>query len=134
MVVKDLMSINLRTIRPDDPVELAVEIMRAEDIGIVPVCDSRQHLLGLLTDRDILIRQGHGKLAGDIMTKEPATVLSREDVHSAALKFSKYGVRRLPVLENDRLVGMFTLKDLAQKKVFTAEIGHIIYQISNFEK
>jgi CBS domain-containing protein len=131
MIVKDLMSTNLRTVKPADSVEMAAEIMRSENVGVVPVCDSQNHLLGLLTDRDIIIRQGYGKLVSEVMTKSPVTVSSRDNVHEAALLFSSCGVRRLPVIENDRLVGMFTLKDLSRKKIFAAEIGHIIYQISN---
>lgn len=133
MLVKDLMSTNLTTVKPGDPVELAAEIMRAENVGIVPVCDNQKHLLGLITDRDIVIRQGYGKKAEDIMTKELVTIAAKTDVHDAALHFSAHGIRRLPVVEGDKLAGMLSLKDLARKKVFTAEIGHIIYAISNFD-
>ena len=65
------------------------------------------------------------------MTEDVITVSADDDIHEAALKFSKYGVHRLPVLENERLVGMLSLKDLAKKRVLTAEIGHIIYNIYN---
>ena len=132
MLVKDLMSTNLTTIRPEDPVELAAEIMRAEDIGIVPVCDSQSHLLGVITDRDIVIRCGFDKNAGTVMTKEPVTATSKMDIHDAALLFSNHGIRRLPVVENDKLIGMLSLKDLARKKIFAAEIGHIICAVSVF--
>jgi signal-transduction protein with cAMP-binding, CBS, and nucleotidyltransferase domain len=65
------------------------------------------------------------------MTESPVWVNSGDDIHQAALKFSKYGIRRLPVLESGRLVGMLTMKDLAKKKVLMAEIGHILYNICN---
>ena len=131
MVVKDLMSTNIRTVRPEDPTDLAAEVMRGENVGIVPVCDAQNHLLGVLTDRDIVIRKGFGRTASDVMTAPVHTVPSRLDIHDAALLFAKYGVRRLPVTDADKLVGMLSLKDLARKKVFTAEIGHVIYDISN---
>ena len=41
------------------------------------------------------------------------------------------GVRRLPIVENEKLVGMLSLKDLAKKRIFIAEIGHVIYELSN---
>ena len=47
------------------------------------------------------------------------------------MKMSEHGVRRLPVVENEKLVGMLSLKDLAGKRIFTAEIGHIMYNICN---
>ena len=134
MTVKDFMSTNIRTVRPEDPSETAAEIMRAENVGIVPVCDAQNHLLGVVTDRDLVIRQGFGKPVSDAMTSDVYTISSRLDIHDAALLFSKYGVRRLPVVDGDKLTGMLSLKDLARKKIMTAEIGHIVYAVSNFEQ
>lgn len=134
MVVKDLMSSNVRTVKPDDPAEVAAEIMRAENVGAVPVCDLQNHLLGLVTDRDIVLRKGFGRPAAEIMSTALHTVSPRQDIHDAALQFSRHGVRRLPVVDGDKLVGMFSLRDLARKRIFMAEIGHIIYDISNFNE
>lgn len=131
MVVKDLMSTNLRTVKPEDSADFAVEIMRSENIGIVPVCDSQSHLLGVVTDRDVLMRNGLGKPVSESMTPAPHSVSSRMDIHDAALLFSKHAVRRLPVVDGDRLVGMLSVRDLARKKILTAEIGHIVYEICN---
>ncbi len=136
MIVKDLMSINIRTVKPEDSARLAAEIMRTENVGIVPVCDAQNHLHGVITDRDLILRRGlerPAKTASEVMTPSPVSVSSRDEIHQAALLFSKHGVRRLPVLENEKLVGMLSLKDLARKKIFTAEIGHIVYTISNFK-
>lgn len=136
MVVRDLMSSSLHTVRPDEPVEVVAQIMRSENIGVVPVCDNQRHLLGLITDRDIIMRQGLGcgRQASEIMTVSPVTVQAKDNIHDAALEFSRRGVRRLPVLENGKLIGMLSLRDLARKRVYAAEIGHIIYAISNFEE
>lgn len=131
MLVKDLMSTSIVHIPPNTKLDNIRFIMKSEDIGIVPVCDGQNHLLGVITDRDIVIRQDYGKNAGEIMTEDVVTVNSGDDIHQAALKFSKYGVHRLPVIDNSKLVGILSLKDLAKKKVFTAEIGHIIYNIYN---
>ena len=92
----------------------------------------RDSLLGVITDRDIVIRCGFDKNAGTVMTKEPVTATSKMDIHDAALLFSNHGIRRLPVVENDKLIGMLSLKDLARKKIFAAEIGHIICAVSAF--
>ena len=53
------------------------------------------------------------------------------DVHNAAMLMTRHGVRRLPVVENEKLVGILSLKDLAKKRIFIAEIGHIIFEVSN---
>jgi len=131
MMVKDLMTVSVTCVRPDMPADAVIRIMQKEDVGIVPVCDIQNHLLGVITDRDIIMRDGFGKTAGEIMTTPVFTADIKEDIHDAALRMSEQGVRRLPVLENEKLAGMLSLKDLSRKRIFTAEIGHIIYNICN---
>ena len=139
MLVKDLMTTSVSFVRPDDTVAAAVKIMRSENAGIVPVCDVQKHVLGVITDRDILMRTGSysGESADfeacavqDVMTCDVFCVDIKADIHEAALLMSEKGVRRLPVLENEKLAGMLSLKDLAKKRIFIAEIGHIIYELS----
>ena len=125
------MSASISYVFQDDTIKRVIFIMKSEDVGILPVCDKQNHVLGVITDRDIVVRNDNAKLASEIMTENVVTVNSGDDIHQAALKFSKYGIHRLPVIDNQRLVGMLSLKDLAKKKVLTAEIGHIIYNIYN---
>lgn len=131
MTVKDIMSSSIISVSPEDSFERICFIMKSEDVGAVPVCDKQNHLLGIVTDRDLIIRFNGKLLAKDLMTKSPITVNPEDDIHDAAMMFSKYRIRRLPVLEGDKLVGMLSLRDLAKKKVLTAEIGHIIYNVCN---
>lgn len=131
MLVKDLMSSSVNCVSPDDSIERIIFTMKSEDVGILPVCDKQNHVLGVITDRDVVLRQGKASTARELMTENVITVNSGDDIHQAALKFSKYGIHRLPVVENQRLIGILSLKDMAKKKVFTAEIGHIIYNIYN---
>ena len=131
MLVKDLMTAAVTSVPPGSAVDSAIKVMRSEDVGIVPVCDIQGHLLGVITDRDILIRDGFGKTVDEIMSRDVISAAPKDDIHDAALKMSQYGVRRLPVVENEKLTGMLSLKDLAGKRIFTAEIGHIMYNICN---
>ena len=131
MLVKDLMTAAVTSVPPGSAVDSAIKVMRSEDVGIVPVCDIQGHLLGVITDRDILIRDGFGKTVDEIMSRDVISAAPKDDIHDAALKMSQHGVRRLPVVENEKLIGMLSLKDLAGKRIFTAEIGHIIYNICN---
>lgn len=131
MLVKDLMTAAVTSVPPGSAVDSAIKVMRSEDVGIVPVCDIQGHLLGVITDRDILIRDGFGKTVDEIMSRDVIFAAPKDDIHDAALKMSQYGVRRLPVVENEKLIGVLSLKDLAGKRIFTAEIGHIIYNICN---
>ena len=129
MLVKDLMSSSVNCVSPDDSIERIIFTMKSEDVGILPVCDKQNHVLGVITDRDVVLRQDKASTARELMTENVITVNSGDDIHQAALKF--YGIHRLPVVENQRLIGILSLKDMAKKKVFTAEIGHIIYNIYN---
>ena len=129
MIVKDIMSTTIVAARPEDDFSQLCYIMRSEDVGAVPVCDIQNRLLGIITDRDLVMRYEDGLTAQDLMTKSPITVKATDDIHDAALIFSKYRIRRLPVLDGEKLVGMLSLRDFAKKKVLTAEIGHIIYNI-----
>lgn len=131
MLVKDLMTAAVTSVPPGSGVDSAIKVMRSEDVGIVPVCDIQGHLLGVITDRDILIRDGLGKTVDEIMSRDVIYAAPKDNIHDAALKMSQYGVRRLPVVENEKLIGMLSLKDLAGKRIFTAEIGHIMYNICN---
>ncbi len=139
MLVKDLMTTSVSFVRPNDTIAAVVKIMRSESTGIVPVCDVQKHVLGVITDRDVLMRRGFPSAdsadfescsAQSVMTSEVFCTDAKTDIHQAALLMSQKGVRRLPVLENEKLVGMLSLKDLAKKRVFIAEIGHIIYALS----
>ena len=131
MLVKDLMTTAVMSVPPESPAAAAVKIMRSENVGIVPVCDIQGHLLGVVTDRDILMRDGTSKTVDEIMSSNVVCTFPKENIYDAAMKMSEHGVRRLPVVENEKLVGMLSLKDLAGKRIFTAEIGHIMYNICN---
>ena len=131
MLVKDLMTTYISSVSPDDSASAVIRIMQSEDVGIVPVCDIQSHVLGVITDRDMIMRAHAKKTAGEIMTTPVFTADIKEDVHQAALRMAECGVRRLPVLENEKLAGMLSLRDLARKRIYIAEIGHIIYDICN---
>lgn len=131
MMVKDLMTTYVSSVGPDEPAESVIRIMQGEDVGIVPVCDIQNHVLGVITDRDMIMRTHTDKTAREVMTSPVFTADIKEDVHQAALRMAEHGVRRLPVLENEKLAGMLSLRDLARKRIYIAEIGHIIYDICN---
>lgn len=133
MLVKDLMTSSVSVLSPEDSIHDAVKIMRGENIGVIPICDIQRHVLGIITDRDIIMRTvlDESHIIRDIMSTDVTCSNAGDDVHDAALLMARSGVRRLPVLENEKLVGILSLKDLAKKRIFIAEIGHIVYELSN---
>lgn len=134
MRVKDLMATSVTSVRPETSIEQVAKQMKQENIGAVPVCNDRGEILGIITDRDIVIRsvsnQGSPKTAKDIMTKNLVSADPNMDTHQAALLMAKYQVRRLPVLENNQIVGMLAMADIARKPIYVDEAGDALSAIS----
>jgi CBS domain-containing protein len=117
--VSTAMTAEVSTIRPDASLEEAAERLAFAKAGALPVCDSDERLVGLITDRDIVVRavaQGEQPAAvrvGDCMTLEPATVTPVTTLEEAAQIMGRHAVRRLPVLLDGKVVGMLSEHDLA---------------------
>lgn len=116
--VRDVMTADPSTVSADATLDQIATIMREDDTGFVPVIDGDQ-LLGTVTDRDIVIRAvAEGKApqdrrAEDVLTEGLATVSAGDDAQEAARTMREADVRRVPVLEDDRLVGVVAIGDLA---------------------
>lgn len=135
MKVKELMSTSITCARPDTPISILAKQMKQENVGILPVCTDSGHILGIVTDRDIVIRclgkpQGMDFKTKDIMTQNVITVSPNMNTHDASLLMSKHQIRRLPVVENNRLVGMLAIADIARKRIFVDEAGDVISAVS----
>jgi CBS domain-containing protein len=134
MRVKDLMATSVTCVKPDTSIEQVARQMKQENIGSVPVCNDRGEALGIITDRDIVIRSvsndNRPKTAKEIMTKNIVSVDPNMDTHQAALLMAKYQVRRLPVIENNQIVGMLAMADIARKQIYVDEAGDALSAIS----
>ena len=137
MKVKDLMSTGITCAGETTPALQLAAHMKRNNIGSVPVCDDAGHIKGIVTDRDLVLRALGRKTsieditAGDIMTVDPVTVTPDTGIHDAALLFSAYKIRRLPVTEASRIVGMLSLGDVASKPVYIDEAGDALSAISS---
>ncbi|BEP62473.1 CBS domain-containing protein [Variovorax sp. V213] len=118
--VSELMTRGVRTLSPSDSVALAAQAMDELDIGAIPVCDG-QRLMGMLTDRDIVLRVVAQKLPletklSDVMSKDIKWCTDSDNVDAAMNQMAGYQIRRIPVVDLDRkLVGMLSLGDTAAK-------------------
>jgi predicted transcriptional regulator len=96
-------------------------IMRHEDVGAVPIMDDNE-LVGLVTDRDIVLRcvaEGGDpaeSIAEDILTDGLIAISPEDDLPKAADLMSRNQIRRLPVVSENRLIGMVSLGDIAVKQ------------------
>lgn len=134
MKVKDLMSTSIVCVKPETPLAQVAKQMRQADVGSLPVCDDRSQVLGIITDRDIVIRalssESGTKVAGDVMTKNPIIANPNMDMHEATLLMAKHQIRRLPVVENNRLLGVLSMADIARKNIYVDEAGDALSAIS----
>src|SRR5438105_2986676 len=119
MQVNEVMTRDAECTRPEATLQEAAERMKALDVGSLPVCDN-DHLIGVLTDRDITVRcvaEGHDPRTDrvrDAMTPHVHYCFDDNDVTDAAELMREKQVRRLPVLNHDkRMVGIVALGDLA---------------------
>lgn len=134
MKVKDLMSTSIVCVKPEASLTQVAKQMRQADVGSLPVCDDRSQVLGIITDRDIVIRalssESGSKVASDVMTKNPIIATPNMDMHEATLLMAKHQIRRLPVVENNRLLGMLSMADVARKNIYVDEAGDALSAIS----
>jgi CBS domain-containing protein len=120
MQVKEAMAKTIGIASPGDSIRKVAQIMKAEDAGFVPICQDGA-LRGVVTDRDIVLRViadgREGMLdepAERIMTRDPATIEASASLDDAAGVMERMEVRRLPVVENGRLVGILSHGNLVQ--------------------
>ena len=120
MKVSEVMTRDVQTIRPDDPVQQAASFMLSADAGSIPVTDG-ERLIGMITDRDIAVRgiaKGYGPdtPVRELMTDDVICVREDDNVEDIASKMSEAQVRRLPVIDsNERLCGIISLGDLSRQ-------------------
>ena len=118
MQIGEVMTDNVKTIRPDRTIREAAQLMAQIDAGMLPVA-ANDRLVGIITDRDIAIRAvAAGKSPDtpvrDIMTHEVKYCFEDEDVEDVANNMADIRVRRLAVLDRDKqLVGIVSLADMA---------------------
>jgi CBS domain-containing protein len=119
MNAKDLMTINPVTCRADDSLAHAAQLMWESDIGCVPVVDDAGGVIGMLTDRDICMAaytQGCSLAAGNVgsaMSKSVYACSPGDSITFAEEQMRQEQVRRLPVIDKGKLVGLISLNDLA---------------------
>ncbi|MBY3620410.1 CBS domain-containing protein [Acinetobacter sp. CUI P1] len=120
----------------DNVYEVAVK-MRDYDTGFIPVIDNEEDktLLGVITDRDLVIRGYAAKHPGStsvekVMSSEIQTVSENTSVDEAAELMSNWQIRRLAVTSGQKLIGVVSIGDLAVRNIFADEAGEALHDIS----
>lgn len=147
MKVSERMSSDVRTLGAHESLERAAQIMWEHDCGCVPIVDHEQHLVGLITDRDICMgAYTQGGCLRDIpvhrcMSRAAHVCAPEDSLESAASRMGSQQVRRLPVVDGEgHVVGILSLGDLArtigttrggpQKQALGGEVARALSSIS----
>ena len=134
MNIRDVMTPNPSCVTPEDSIQNAARIMRDMDTGAVPVVENGRPV-GIVTDRDIVVRgvAEDGQLnrpVREIVTGSIVCASPDMSTREAADLMSEHQVRRLTVVENERLVGIVSIGDLAVKEGKDRRIGDTLQDIS----
>jgi CBS domain-containing protein len=135
MKVMEIMTASVSPAGPDTTLEQIATLMRNEDVGSVPIVEDDE-LIGIVTDRDIVVRciaEGGDPsevCAEDILTDDLEVVSPDSDVDEAAELMSRRQVRRLPVVDKGRLIGMISLGDIAVKQNDDNTSGEALERVS----
>jgi CBS domain-containing protein len=135
----DVMTPDPTCVSAQDTVKSAAEIMKIEDVGAVPVVDGdgSKKLVGIITDRDIvinLVAEGgdvNGMKIEQVMSRNPVTCRGDEDVVNALDRMAQHQVRRIPVVDSkDNIVGIISQADIATRVDLPEKTANVLENIS----
>jgi CBS domain-containing protein len=135
MKISEIMTKEVISLSVEDTTEHAAELMKEHNIGAIPV-DSGDKVVGIITDRDIVLRciaenkDIKTQKVREIMTSNPVVGDANMNVDDAARIMSERQIRRLPIVQSDKLVGMVSLGDLAVQSRLKEEAGEALSEIS----
>jgi CBS domain-containing protein len=133
--VTDVMTRNVRTLKPGNTVADAAKAMEELDVGVIPVCEG-DTLVGMVTDRDIVVRAVAQGLDGDtplakVMSTDIRTARESDDLDTVLADMAASQIRRLPVLDaEEHLIGIISIGDIAVKGQDEEDVGQSLGEIS----
>lgn len=140
MKVRDIMTKDVVFADKEDSVLTVAKLMKHHNIGAVPIVENAEKVLGMVTDRDIVLNMADynfdpaNTFALKLMTDKLYTVKPEADLSSALALMKKQQIRRLPVMENNKLVGMLSIGDIAVRSDYNMEMSEAISEISMPDK
>lgn len=136
MLIRDLMNPSVVTVEPASSAALAARLISRHNVGALPVCGNDRRLRGMVTDRDIILRciasedDPAQTPVRDIMSRGCATVSPDDDCRRATHLMAEHQVRRLPVVDGGKVVGIISLSDLARSHRYDMEAAQALCEIS----
>jgi CBS domain-containing protein len=137
LLVRNVMTEDVKTVSPEMDAFDVAGVMRSHDVGSAPMVDGDGHLVGIVTDRDLVIRvlgdraDPKGIRVGDVATRRSIFTISPDaQVSEARALMAAERVRRLPVVKGERLVGIVSLGDVAEADSSARAVGEALKEIS----
>ena len=133
---RDIMSGSAECASASDSLVDAARKMRDLDVGALPICGEDDRLQGMVTDRDIVVRciadggDPSSVKVSELAEGKPVTIGAEDSVEEALRTMSQHGVRRLPVIDGHRLVGVVSQADIA-KNLPEESVGDLVEAISS---
>ena len=140
MKVRDIMTKDVVFADKDDSVLTVAKLMKHHNVGAIPIVENAEKVLGMVTDRDIVLNMADynfdpaNTFALKLMTDKLYTVKPEADLSSALALMKKQQIRRLPVMEDNKLVGMLAIGDIAVRSDYNMEMSEAISEISMPDK
>jgi CBS domain-containing protein len=128
---REIMHTGATCVREEETLEDAARRMSELDVGALPICGPDDRLHGIITDRDIVVKcLAKGKdpktmTAGQLEQGKPITIDAGADTDQVLRAMEEHRIRRLPVIDNRRLIGMISEADLA-RRLPEERVGHFV--------
>jgi len=136
MKIRECMCQDIISVTPETTVQEVAKQMKNNHIGIVPVCDQNKKVVGVVTDRDLVLRcmacdkKPKNLPVSEIMTTKVQTAGPDDEIEQATEKMCDSNIRRIPIVENGCLKGMLTISDLSISPLFATEsVGYVVEEI-----
>jgi len=136
MKIRELMTTEVETCAPNDSLQRAAALMSDLDVGIIPVVENGRKVSGVITDRDIVVRavakgmDVNTQQVSDCMSPSVVSVAPDATADEASKLMADHQIRRLPVVENGKLIGIVAIGDLAVIGIHENEAGRALSEIS----
>jgi CBS domain-containing protein len=133
---REIMTGSAECIGENESLQTAAEKMKRLDVGSLPICGEDNRLKGMLTDRDIVVKAlAEGKdpsqtKAGELAQGKPVTIGADDSAEEALQTMAEHKVRRLPVIDGHKMIGVISQGDLATE-LGRDQVGELVASVSS---
>lgn len=135
MMLDSIMTKKVYSLKSKHTILDAASLMKNKDIGAVPIVDDQNHILGIVTDRDLVLALAKGKMLdcelGQIMSKNVESLYPDQTIAELCEAMGYRQVKRIPIIDfDDKLIGIISLGDLSSLNHYDSYINDIVAEIS----